>query len=501
MSLAVSGKVSREGSGELAGVTAAFGVVTGNALAKACCAAPSHASLAVYMPSMPALDRVILTVPTLAIGAAVAFGLLAPATMVCAVRIHAGPLSDRSTSAWRIELLQYQDNRFAPVQNTHLALTVVGQNIEGRTDDEGVWEATVAATPQAASKATAQTHVTLRNLATGQTLIDEPVHFAAWNLRTLPSENACHSEGPLRGSVTPNRGMWATGYPEIATVQLTGDQTRIGGCLIHARGDGAIVEHVAWERNNETRTNHAGQALLRITPKYGISSVQITATCPDGTSTTALCEVLSRDGQLWLDPNRTAGGSWLVRSPVAHRYVYVTLLSRYTRVRAWRVSLGANETASIGPIFDDVSVSRDALWLSLSPDPPSHSQPLDAWPISADIPPNPRPPATFTTPLAFDSTSQAKRQHAIEQRRFRPIPSVIMLVAAWLEAALLAVRLRLDHRPAASLQLIENPATENPATDASIPLSRMNWRVAALVACLLIGLAFAALALLLWVRP
>lgn len=455
------------------------------------------------------IDTSIIALAPLAFVAAIVVAYLYEDPVSIAVRIHAGPLDPVSTSAWRITAFSYRDNLFSPAANLPLSLYLQDQTLNAVTDNAGVWEAHIAPSKVVSPMLA----VSIVNQATNETILDKRVANPTWQIEPYNPSMACKTSEALAISIVPERSLWATGFAEYVKIQLgcpsvdsshSVDTARknespqhactVRNCSLHLESDA-----VTWTPDPPPNVRD-GAAMLRLLPRFGLSTLGVDATCPNGFTGAVTCELAAVDGLMWVDPDALSKGQLSVHAPVGYEQAYVAVVSENTRIAAWRMDLARDSKGGAQGVMPLSTYGPPELdkWICVSPDPPSSQQEQLAWPmpdqneqqIATKSDTWPLVARKFTTPLIVDTTAQAKEHVRQYRKQKRPLPSLLLAVAALTEAGLLGFRVRRVQSTRVGQR-----------DDASISMHRgIRWWGGLVLASAVIALGFGLLALLLWIR-
>jgi hypothetical protein len=430
-------------------------------------------------------------VPGVAIASACAILLFGRARTGLAARIYGGPPGPDGVAAWRVVAVERTYAIETPLRGVGVQLVAADGSREvsaqGVTDDEGAWEARVDVGKAANMRLLVRTlGPQSRVIAAGQILVHSPSWQAALRLDPLPIPGQV--TGQLSITISPARGILASPYPEEVVVQVRARGQPAADVRVSAGGQGLSIDGP-----ESITTDHNGIARLRLRATDHDVHLNIQARAASGEQGEWSGQMPVMPGGLWLDPAASVEGRVLLQSPVAHRFAYVTSITRTARLSSQRIALKPDRGGAVGTA-ELAAPPRDG-WILLSPDPPGREANAIGWPV----PPSdgsPRASVELRTPLLVDGIPMAEQQMKRQSMRTRSRALTVLGLAAVLESALLWWRAK-QEREEAEAAVAHQPDLGE-ALRSSLSSGAAFW-MRMVIAMAIVAVGFFSVALVTWI--
>lgn len=436
--------------------------------------------------------KTLSVVPAVAVVTVVISSYHARAPDVVAARVYGGPPGPDGTVAWRVVVSLRDRGFYEPVPHAPVSLRVGDAAVDGTTDDEGAWEARVALGPTTDEHA----EVVVRHRASGRRLLASrvPLRPNQWKaaFRRVDPAVPGRRSGSLHVDLSLHRAFLAASFPERALVRVTRDGSPVGSVSLNLSGEGVDVQG-----DRVLRTDEQGQRWITLRAQFPAATLSIEANAADGDSGRMQCVLPVRSGALWVDPEALIRGTIDVVSPVGHRRAYVTIFAQSARLFGASAAMRRDDSAGARAEVPLPDLPEEPVWVMVSPDPPgTGDEPsLLGWPIVREDRLHPTAAAHAGTLLLADGmpAALAAARERLHAGRVRAL--LILALAAIIESALLWMRARQAKLELERL-LASHDDIDEAVTRTLVGGSRF-W-VRLVVASLLVALAFAALAFVMW---
>jgi hypothetical protein len=438
--------------------------------------------------------KALSIVPAVAIVAVVASSYISSAPEVIAARIYGGPPGPDHSLAWRVVVSLRDRGFFETVPNLPLSLHAGNAPpIEGRTDDEGAWEARIPL-PNGSIE---EIDIVVRRSDSDQVLLSYavPVRSPAWQsmFRRAHPQLTGRRSGALEVDLFLLRSFVASSFPERALVRVSRDGLPVASAKLTVSGEG-----VSFDVDRDLHTDAEGRAWITLRPMFQAPTVEVEALDEVGDRGSFQCILPVRTGAMWIDPIEQMNGKISIVSPVGHRLAYLTFFNERARLMGTRVKLESDGEGGAKGSMALPSLPDEPAWVMVSPDPPGTGEERDlfGWPILRRGEPRPTEAAHASTIVLADGMPRAiaatkERKHAGRLRGM-----IILALAALIEASLLWSRAR--HAKLELERLLTSDADIDEAVSKALLGGSRFWLRMVIAVCL-VAIGFGAMAFVTWI--
>lgn len=408
----------------------------------------------------------------------VLFVAAAPGSFLYA-RLVGGPTDAGRVWTGRVQLIERQGAEERPAASVPIRIEVRGPigsvtGWSGRSDDEGWAEVRL-------ERAAVGRHLDVcihagdpeGVVACGQTVLTQE----AWRrgARVRSGQVPGRTEGELEIGVTVASGVLAVPFSSELQVTVSDATGPVEGAELTWRGTGLAVLALA-----PVRTDAAGRAGLRVTPREHVVSLALEATQEGARGSwfstlpvvPGAMQALVEDGQL------------RVRSPVERESAWYSWVSTSERLGGGKLKLAPTPFGSAGAVPLPPEVPGEGAWVVVSSEPDARSPSAVGWPLG-------RQSTTFDVAEAslLDGAADAEAREKGIRRRVRWGASGFAALAAWLVALVFVREARRRPGRVENVDVSGTPV----AGDAA-------WRLWVALSCIVLGFATILLIGLLWTR-